>query len=347
MSDSQVIRVEGLTKRYPEVVAVDRIDFSVAQGEVVGFLGPNGAGKTTTLKMLTCFMPATEGRAEINGFDINNQSLQVRRSIGYLPENNALYEEMRVREYLRFRAALKRVPWSKRRRNVDEAIERCNLGDMVGRTIGRLSKGYRQRVGLADTLVSRPPVLIFDEPTVGLDPRQIVEVRELIKELGRENTILLSTHYLPEVEQICDRVMVIHRGRLVLDERLAELKQAADGTTRSLEEVFIEVTGEPAEGLADELPRRAATARDARPDARDDEDEPEDDEDKPEKEAGGGKADGGKAGGGKDDRGGDGDAGDGDVDDEGDGDSGDGGDEDGGAERADAKQDDGAKKGER
>ncbi|MFH2005812.1 MAG: ATP-binding cassette domain-containing protein [bacterium] len=241
MSDFEVIRVEGLTKAYTETVAVDGISFSVSKGEVVGFLGPNGAGKTTTLKMLTCFMPATAGTASINGYDISTQSIRVRRSIGYLPENNPLYEEMRVAEYLRFRAALKWVRWSQRRRNVDEALAQCGLTDVTHRTIGQLSKGYRQRVGLADTLVGDPPVLILDEPTAGLDPQQIVEVRELIKRLSEVKTILLSTHYLPEVEQTCDRVIVINRGRIVLDDTVEHLRSAEEGS-RTMEEVFMEAT---------------------------------------------------------------------------------------------------------
>jgi ABC-2 type transport system ATP-binding protein len=244
MSDSDVIRVERLTKAYPEVTAVDEISFTVGRGEVVGFLGPNGAGKTTTLKMLTCFMPATGGQAWVNGFDIFTQSLQVRRSIGYLPEANALYEEMGVREYLRFRARLKKVPWGKRVQYVDEAIQLCALGNVAERTIGHLSKGYRQRVGLADTLVGKPPMLFLDEPTSGLDPQQIVEVRELIKRLSQENTILLSTHTLPEVEQICSRVIIINRGRIAMDDRLESVCRDAEGRPRSLEDVFIEAVGD-------------------------------------------------------------------------------------------------------
>ncbi len=245
MSNSEVIRIEGLTKEYPETVAVDRISFSVSRGEVVGFLGPNGAGKTTTLKMLTCFMPATSGNATVAGFDIATQSLQVRRSIGYLPEHNAIYDEMRVAEYLRFRAALKKVPWRKRGEYVDEAIHMCGLKEVAQRVVGQLSKGYRQRVGLADTVVSKPPVLILDEPTSGMDPGQIVEVRELIRHLGKENTVLLSTHHLPEVEHICDRVVIIDRGRIVLDATLAEIRKSPEGKKRSLEEVFLDVTETP------------------------------------------------------------------------------------------------------
>ncbi len=245
MSNSVVIQVEGLTKEYPETVAVDQISFSVSQGEVVGFLGPNGAGKTTTLKMLTCFMPATSGNATVAGFDIATQSLQVRRSIGYLPEHNAIYDEMRVAEYLKFRAALKKVPWRQRGSYVDEAIHMCGLKDVAQRVVGQLSKGYRQRVGLADTVVSKPPVLILDEPTSGMDPGQIVEVRELIRHLGKENTVLLSTHHLPEVEHICDRVVIIDRGRIVLDSTLEEIRQSTESKEQTLEDVFLEVTDTP------------------------------------------------------------------------------------------------------
>ncbi len=245
-SDKAVIEVRDLTKWYPQVLAVDNVSFSVKQGQVVGFLGPNGAGKTTTLKMLTCFLPPTSGEAWVAGHSIAEDPAGVRRSIGYLPEHNALYEEMRVAEYLRFRATLKGVPWLLRRRYVDEAMEQCGLTEVRDRVIGHLSKGYRQRVGLADTLVHKPPVLILDEPTVGLDPAQIVEVRGLIKRLAQENTVLLSTHYLAEVEQICDWVVIIHQGRIVASDSLENLRRKPDGTQASLEEVFMRLTGSEA-----------------------------------------------------------------------------------------------------
>ena len=274
MRNSAVIQVDGLTKEYPETVAVDRISFSVSRGEVVGFLGPNGAGKTTTLKMLTCFMPATAGSATVAGFDIATQSLQVRRSIGYLPEHNAVYDEMRVAEYLRFRAALKKVPWRKRRAQVAEAIQMCGLNAVADRVIGQLSKGYRQRVGLADTVVSKPPVVILDEPTSGMDPSQIVEVRELIRHLGRENTVLLSTHHLPEVEHICDRVVIIDQGRIVLDATMDEIHRSPEGKERSLEEVFLEVTDTPSSFWYPETskskPKDRAAEVDAKPDEKPD-----------------------------------------------------------------------------
>ena len=243
MSDINVIEVEGLSKWYPEVLAVDRVSFTVKRGQVVGFLGPNGAGKTTTLKILTCFMPPTSGQAWVAGHDISKDPDGVRRSIGYLTEHNALYEEMRVAEYLRFRATLKGVPWRIRRKYVDEAMELCRLGEVKDRVIAHLSKGYRQRVGLADTLVHKPPVLIFDEPTVGLDPAQIIEVRALIKKLAQHNTVLLSTHYLAEVEQICDHVVIIHKGRVVAAESLEKLCTGPDGKPVSLEAAFMRLTG--------------------------------------------------------------------------------------------------------
>ncbi len=246
-SDKAVIEVRDLTKWYPQVLAVDNINFSVKQGQVVGFLGPNGAGKTTTLKMLTCFLPPTSGEAWVAGHSIAEDPAGVRRSIGYLPEHNALYQEMRVAEYLRFRATLKGVPWLLRRRYVDEAMEQCGLTDVRDRVIGHLSKGYRQRVGLADTLVHKPPVVILDEPTVGLDPAQIVDVRALIKRLAQENTVLLSTHYLAEVEQICDWVVIIHRGRIVATDSLENLTRQPDGSQATLEEVFMSLTGSSVE----------------------------------------------------------------------------------------------------
>ena len=243
MNDIKVIEVKNLTKWYPDLLAVDHISFSVEKGQVVGFLGPNGAGKSTTLKMLTCFLPPTSGEAWVNGQSIAGDPTAVRRSIGYLPEHNALYEEMRVAEYLTFRATLKDVPWLLRRRYVREAMEACGLEDVADRVIGHLSKGYRQRVGLADTLVHKPPVVILDEPTVGLDPAQIIDVRALIKRLAENNTVLLSTHYLAEVEQICDHVVIIHHGKVVAADSLENLCRRPDGTREDLESVFMRLTG--------------------------------------------------------------------------------------------------------
>jgi gliding motility-associated transport system ATP-binding protein len=227
-----MIRVSDLTKRYVDRLAVDGVSFSCEKGEILGLLGPNGAGKTTTMRVLTGFLPATSGTAEVAGFDVGTQSLEVRRRVGYLPEAVPLYPEMRVSEYLDFRARLKRVPRSDRTRAIAEAVDRCGLGDVRGRVIGQLSRGYRQRVGLADALLGRPPILVLDEPTVGLDPNQIREVRQLIRELGREHTIVLSTHILPEVEMVCGRVVIIHRGRVVAQDTPEGLRGQLAGGRR-------------------------------------------------------------------------------------------------------------------
>jgi len=209
-----MIKVDNLTKRYAGVPAIDNISFEVDKGEVVGFLGPNGAGKSTTMKILTGYMPATSGRASVAGFDVFEQSLEARRRLGYLPENTPLYMDMRVGEYLRYRAKLKGVTGGRVRERVGDVLELCNLRDVERKLIGALSKGYRQRVGLADALVHDPDLLILDEPTIGLDPNQIRQVRELIKSLGERHTILLSTHILSEVEATCSRVIIINRGRI-------------------------------------------------------------------------------------------------------------------------------------
>jgi ABC-2 type transport system ATP-binding protein len=227
-----MIRVQDLSKRYVDRLAVDGVTFSCEKGEILGFLGPNGAGKTTTMRILTGFLPASGGRAEVAGFDVAEQSLEVRRRIGYLPESVPLYPEMRVREYLQFRTRLKRVPRGDRARALDEAVERCGLGGVRERVIGQLSKGFRQRVGLADALLGRPPILILDEPTVGLDPNQIREVRQLIRDLGREHTIVLSTHILPEVEMVCGRVVIIDRGRVVAQDTPERLRAQVSGRRR-------------------------------------------------------------------------------------------------------------------
>lgn len=220
---TQSIVVERLVKRYGEVEAVAGISFSVAPGEIVGFLGPNGAGKSTTMKILTCFMAATSGEAKVAGFDVYTESEQVRARIGYLPENVPLYDEMLVHDYLMFVAELRQVPKPQRRQRVRAAIEMTGLERMYTRPVGELSKGYRQRVGLAQAVVHDPDVVILDEPTTGLDPNQIIEIRDLIKAIGREKTVLFSTHIMQEVAAVCDRIIIIDAGRIVADGTLDEL----------------------------------------------------------------------------------------------------------------------------
>ena len=209
-----MIKVENLTKRYAGQTAIQDLNFEVGKGEIMGFLGPNGAGKSTTMRILSSFMPPTSGRASIAGFDIFEQSLQARAHLGYMPENVPLYNDMRVTEYLDYRAALKGVPHRRVAERVGDVKELCGLKEVEKKMIGALSKGYRQRVGLADALVHEPDLLILDEPTSGLDPNQIRQVRDLIKNLGKQHTILLSTHILPEVEMTCSRVIIINKGRI-------------------------------------------------------------------------------------------------------------------------------------
>jgi ABC-2 type transport system ATP-binding protein len=221
---SRMIRVERLTRRYGATRAVDRISFEVGRGEIVGLLGPNGAGKTTTMRMLTTYLSPTSGRAILAGHDVLDEPLEVRRKVGYLPENVPLYSEMRVREYLLFRAKIKDVPRSRRRVAIEESMTRCRVEEVEDRIIGQLSKGYRQRVGLADTLVHDPDILILDEPTSGLDPIQIREVRSLIRELGDRHTVLISTHIMSEVEAVCSRVIIIAQGRIAEDQPLDQLQ---------------------------------------------------------------------------------------------------------------------------
>ena len=209
-----MIKVENLTKRYAGQAAIQDLNFEVGKGEIMGFLGPNGAGKSTTMRILSSFMPPSSGRATVAGFDIFEQSLQARAHLGYMPENVPLYNDMRVTEYLNYRAALKSVPHRRISERVGDVKELCGLKDVEKKIIGALSKGYRQRVGLADALVHEPDLLILDEPTSGLDPNQIRQVRDLIKNLGKQHTILLSTHILPEVEMTCSRVIIIHKGKI-------------------------------------------------------------------------------------------------------------------------------------
>ena len=247
-----MIEVQNLTKLYGRVVAVDHISFQIDRGEVVGFLGPNGAGKTTTMRILTTYLPATSGVARIAGYDVMNQSLDVRRSLGYLPESVPLYPEMRVEEYLYFRAKLKAVDRRTRRNRIEYCMDRCRLLGVRRRLMGTLSRGYRQRVGLAESLLHDPPILIMDEPTAGLDPIQISETQALIKELGEKHTILLSTHILPEVEEVCRRVIVISQGQIKLDKPLQELRR---GST-----ILLEARG-PAAEILDELRETDGVAR--------------------------------------------------------------------------------------
>jgi len=220
-----MITVRNLSKSYGYIQAVSDVSFEVARGEVVGFLGPNGAGKTTTMKILTGFINPTSGSASIAGFDVVDESMQARRRIGYLPENTPLYTELTPLEYLRFASDVRRLPASERRTAIDETAEKCGIRGVMRQQIGTLSKGYRQRVGLAQALLHRPDILILDEPTSGLDPTQIIEIRDLLKEVGRERTILLSSHILPEVSVTCSRIMIIHKGRIVLDEALSTVEK--------------------------------------------------------------------------------------------------------------------------
>ncbi len=221
-----MIKVQNLTKRYAGFTAIDNLNFEVERGEIVGFLGPNGAGKSTTMKILTGYLPATSGTAKIAGFDVFEQSIQARQHIGYLPENTPLYQDMRIGEYLRYRAQLKGVAGGKLKERVGDVLEMCDLSDVERKLIGSLSKGYRQRVGLADALVSDPDLLILDEPTIGLDPNQIRQVRDLVKNLANKRTVLISTHILPEVEIMCSRVVVIHKGKIRASDTAENLLRA-------------------------------------------------------------------------------------------------------------------------
>ncbi|MCS7043777.1 MAG: ABC transporter ATP-binding protein [Bryobacteraceae bacterium] len=234
-----MIKVENLTKRYDRNIAVNDISFEVSKGQIVGFLGPNGAGKTTTMRILTCFMPPTSGRASVAGFDVLEQPLEVKKRIGYLPESPPLYPEMEVHEYLAFVGRLKGIPSADLPRRVAEVSERCAISDVSKKLISKLSKGYRQRVGLAQAILHNPDVLILDEPTAGLDPKQIHETRQLIRSLAGEHTIILSTHILPEVEQTCDHVIIISKGRIVAQDTVENLTSRLRGQ----EAVLVEVAG--------------------------------------------------------------------------------------------------------
>ena len=239
-----MIEVANLSKRYGDRAAIRDVSFTAQTGQILGFLGPNGAGKTTTMRIITGFMPATSGTVRVDGFDVFEQSSEVRRRIGYLPENPPLYNDMAAVPYLRFAAKLKGM----NRAAIEDAIERvlhtCGLTEVRHRLLGHLSKGFRQRVGLAQALIHDPPVLILDEPTIGLDPRQIIEIRSLIRTLGGKRTVVLSTHILPEVSQVCDKVVIINDGRIVVEDTLANLTRG-----RGLEEVFIEAIGREGDGV--------------------------------------------------------------------------------------------------
>ncbi len=244
-----MIDVQHLTKWYGRTLAVDDISFHVEAGSVVGFLGPNGAGKSTTLRILTCFQPASSGSASVDGCDVFSQSVQVRRRIGYMPENVPLYPEMRVREYLRFRAALRGIPRSQRAVAIDKVLEDCWLSspqDMSYRRLETLSRGYRQRVGLADCLLHDPPVLVLDEPTIGLDPAQVREMRNLVLNLGQKHTVILSSHILAEVEQVCKQIVIISSGKIVAQGTPRELRERVSGPGR----LIVELRGAMAEQLA-------------------------------------------------------------------------------------------------
>ncbi len=235
-----MIEVDHLTKQYGSLVAVRDLTFTVEKGEVVGFLGPNGAGKTTTMRILTCYQPASKGTARVAGFDVFDEPMEVKRRIGYLPEHPPVYNDMYVRSYLDFVARIKGVPSKDRGSRVDSAMERCGITDRAKQLIGQLSKGYRQRVGIAQAILHDPDVIILDEPTIGLDPNQIQEIRRLIRGLGREHTVILSTHILPEVEMTCDRVIIINRGQIAAVDTPENLTARASGNRR----YYVAVSGD-------------------------------------------------------------------------------------------------------
>jgi len=237
MSDRQMIEVQNLTKRYTGHAAVDGVSFSVERGQIVGLLGPNGAGKSTIMRILSCFLPASSGTAKVAGHDVFAEADQVRQRIGYMPENNPLHRDMRVREYLKFRARLKGLSIARTRERMDMVIQLCGLGDVHRRIIGQLSKGFQQRVGLADALIHEPDLLILDEPTIGLDPNQIRTVRQLIKDLGQKHTVLLSSHILPEVEMTCGRVLILHQGKILAADTTENLQRLMSDTGQIIAEI--------------------------------------------------------------------------------------------------------------
>jgi ABC-2 type transport system ATP-binding protein len=275
-----MIEVDNLTKRYGRTTAVDGVSFKVEKGEILGFLGPNGAGKTTTMRVLTCYLPPTEGTARVAGFDVFEQPLEVKRRVGYIPETPPLYADMDVATYLDFVAKIKGVPAKERKAKIADAIEKTRTGDVRRKLISRLSKGYRQRVGLAQAILHNPAVLILDEPTAGLDPKQIIETRELIKSLGGEHTVILSTHILPEVSMTCGRVVIINKGKVVaegtpddLTHRLrgaAALRLEVRGNEAAVTELLRSVpgvkavSGQASEGGVTTIDVEAASGRDLR-----------------------------------------------------------------------------------
>jgi gliding motility-associated transport system ATP-binding protein len=238
-----MIEVTNLTKKYGRTTAVDGVSFTVQKGEILGFLGPNGAGKTTTMRILTCYLPPTDGTAKVAGYDVFESPMEVKKRVGYIPETPPLYIDMDVQTYLDFAAKIKGVPSKTRKARIDDAIEKCRVGDVRKTLIGKLSKGYRQRVGLAQAIIHNPDVLILDEPTAGLDPKQIIETRELIKSLGGEHTIVLSTHILPEVSMTCGRVVIISKGKVVAEDTPDNLMHRLRGAAA----LRVEAKGDPAE----------------------------------------------------------------------------------------------------
>jgi ABC-2 type transport system ATP-binding protein len=257
MSDV-MIEVAGLTKDYGSYRAVDQVSFSVRRGEVLGFLGPNGAGKSTTMKMLTCYLSPTAGRAKVAGHDVFDESIEVRRRIGYLPEDTPIYRDMTVVEYLRFAAEMRGMDTAKIDSRIKEIGQRCGLASVAGKLVGELSKGFRQRVGLAQAMLHDPDILILDEPTSGLDPNQIVEIRSLIKEIGQEKTVILSTHILPEVQATCSRIVIISGGKLVADGTPDSLRAAEKGGRYR---VVFESNGVSADAIRERLGSLAGVAR--------------------------------------------------------------------------------------
>jgi ABC-2 type transport system ATP-binding protein len=237
MNDGLMIEVENLTKRYAGHTAVSNISFSVGRGEIVGLLGPNGAGKSTTMRILSCFLPATSGTVRVGGMDVFGDSVEVRRRIGFMPENNPLHLDMRVREYLKFRAHLKGLGRRRTRERVDVVMEQCGITDVNRKIIGHLSKGYRQRVGLADALVHEPELIILDEPTIGLDPHQIRAVRALIKGLGNAHTVLISTHILPEAEMTCNRMLIMYEGKILAADSPENLQRLMSSSSQIVAEI--------------------------------------------------------------------------------------------------------------